>query len=99
MNLPARISTREYQDMNLLAHIITCSPPAMNLPACDPSIFWSKSHSTAYKTQATRTHYTLRSRWHCVSAARLRSSADHLVEPSRRQAPNTSMDFPSTPIA
>jgi len=34
-NLPARIPTREYQDMNLLAHIITCSSPVMNLPAHD----------------------------------------------------------------
>ena len=61
-NLPARIPTQDYQDMNLPTHITTCSPPAMNLPAHDPSISWSKSHNTTYKTQATRTHYTLRSR-------------------------------------
>ena len=33
MNLLARIPTREYQDMNLPTHIITCSPLPMNLPA------------------------------------------------------------------
>jgi len=37
------IPTREYQDMNLSAHIITCSPPSMNLPthgttSPDPSL-------------------------------------------------------------
>jgi len=34
-NLPTRILTREHHNMNLSAHIITCSPPAMNLPAHD----------------------------------------------------------------
>jgi len=34
-NLPTRIPTREYQDMNLLAHIPTCSSPIINLPPHD----------------------------------------------------------------
>jgi len=33
MNLPARIPTRKYHDMNLTAHIIMCSSSSMNLPA------------------------------------------------------------------
>ncbi|QCE11388.1 hypothetical protein DEO72_LG10g2621 [Vigna unguiculata] len=33
MNLLACIPTREYQDMKFPAHIITCSPPSMNLLA------------------------------------------------------------------
>jgi len=35
MNLPACILTREHHNMNFHAHIITCSPPSMNLPAHD----------------------------------------------------------------
>jgi len=34
-NLPVHILTGEHHNMNLLAHIITCSPPAMNLPVHD----------------------------------------------------------------
>jgi len=59
MNLPTRIPTREYQDMNLLAHIITCSPSSMNLPAHgtispDPSL--TSQHQN--KIKKSTLHYT-----------------------------------------
>ncbi|QCD96016.1 hypothetical protein DEO72_LG6g718 [Vigna unguiculata] len=56
-NLPARIPTREYQDMNLSTH--TCSPPSMNLPAhgtTSPVPSLTSKHQTEIKKITL--HYT-----------------------------------------
>jgi len=46
--------------MNLPAHIITCSPPTMNLPAHDTvKHLMSKSTSQHIKTKLRKTHYPI----------------------------------------
>jgi len=47
--------------MNLPAHIIMCSPPAMNLPAHDTTnISWSKSHITTSRRKLRKAHCNIR---------------------------------------
>ena len=86
-NLPARILTRGHQNMNLLAHI-TCSPPAMNLPA----------HDINKHLQVQVSHHIIQTQvgmldafnaiaWRCLSATKRYSCADCLAKRSHRQAP------------
>jgi len=51
-NLLARIPIQEYQDMILPSHIITCSPPSMNLLVHDiasPNPSLTSQHLNTYK--------------------------------------------------
>ena len=84
MNLLARIPTREYQDMNLSAHIITCSSLIMNLPAHDnmKHIPNQDQHHKPCKTYHNAPcHYT------SPSTARRNGSTDRLAVPHHRRAP------------
>ena len=98
-NLPASIPTREYQDMILFAHIITCSPPSINLPAhrttsSDPSLT-SQHQNEIKKSTLHYTRYILKLVSGIPMLPRTCLLVVQLYEPPRSQSNSTDLPIRS----
>jgi len=85
----ARIPTREYQDMNLPAHTITCSPPSMNLPTHGTTSPVQVSHHCVQTTHTSYwpQHYRL-AQPKCYQAKLVQTAWRNILVASR-QAPDS----------